>query len=120
MEKLKIIIERTQDGHPALKEVLQRNKFLIVCNEKGQRKTKTKRGNLVIIEPKNIVIVAINCNTYYRISIYEILEILEDNHIYIREINKYKDGIWHDILPQQEEIEKTIIKIMNLINSKGC
>ena len=120
MEKLKIIIERTREGHPALKEVLQHSKFLIVCNQDGQRKTKTKRGNLVKIEPKNIVIVAINCNTYFRISIYEILEILEDNHMYIREINKYKEGIWEDILPQQEQLERTIIEIMNLINSKEC
>lgn len=120
MNKLKIIIERTRGGQPALREVLQRNKFLVVCNEKGQRKSNNRRGNLVRINPKDLVIVAINCNTYYRISIYEILEILEDNHIYIREINKYKEGIWYDILPQQEEIEKAIIEAMNLINSKEC
>ena len=120
MAKLKILIERTKGGHPALKEVLQNSKFLVVCNQDGQRKAKTRRGNLVRIKPKDIVIVAINCNAYYRISIYEIIEILEDNYIYIREINKYKEGIWDDILPQQQQLEKTIIETMNIINSSKC
>ena len=114
MDKIKIRIERTRGGFPALREVLESAKFLVVCNEKGQRK-RSSSNKLVKIEPKNNIIVAINCGGEFRISIYEILEI-ENDYMYVREVNRYKDGVWSEIITQQQQLEKTIIETINLIN----
>jgi len=112
MEKIKVKIERTPRGLPALREVLESEKFLIVCDKAGKKQA--NKNQLVKIEPKDTVAVAINCGGDFRISIYEIAEIVDNNYMYVEEISKLKNGVWSELIPNH--IEKSIIETINIIN----
>ena len=72
---VKIKIERTRGGFPALREAVEdNNKSLIVLNAKGKRK-KGNSKHLVKIEVGDLAIVCIFHNNKYFINIYKILEI---------------------------------------------